>query len=72
VGRICDIAKKNRRPVILIAGDITRDARRFYDGKVIGLFSIRRGRMPLEYAIANAPRLLEELSFSIGKAVIDR
>jgi len=63
--KVVDIAYKYKKPVILIAGSITKDAEIFYKYGVIGQYSILKSS--LKNAIKNAPKLLEDLAYSIGK-----
>lgn len=65
--KVVDIAYKYKKPVILIAGSITKDAEIFYKYGVIGQYSILKSSVSLKNAIKNAPKLLEDLAYSIGK-----
>lgn len=67
--KVVDIAYKYKKPVILIAGNITKDAENFYKYGVIEQYSILTSSISIKNAIKNAPKLLEDLAYSIGKRI---
>lgn len=67
--KVVDIAYKYKKPVIFIAGSITKDAEIFYKYGVIGQYSILTPSISIKNAIKNAPKLLEDLAYSIGKRI---
>ena len=67
--KVVDIAYKYKKPVILIAGSITKDAEIFYKYGVIGQYSILTSSISIKNAIKNAPKLLEDLAYSSGKRI---
>lgn len=67
--KVVDIAYKYKKPVILIAGSITKDAEIFYKYGVIEQYSILTSSISIKNAIKNAPKLLEDLAYSIGKRI---
>lgn len=67
--KVVDIAYKYKKPVILVAGSITKDAEFFYKYGVIGQYSILTPSISKKNAIKNAPKLLEDLAYSIGKRI---
>lgn len=67
--KVVDIAYMYKKPVILIAGSMTKDAKIFKKYGVIGIHSIRRPSISLKNAIKNAPKLLEKTAYTIGKTL---
>jgi glycerate kinase len=65
--KIVDIAYRYKKPVILIAGTITKDARVFDKYGVIGYYGAVKSSISLKKSIKKIPELLEKLASSIGK-----
>ncbi len=65
--KVADIAYKYNKPVIFIAGRITKDAKIFDGYDVIGYYSILKPGMSLKRAIQNTPQLLEKIAYIVGK-----
>ncbi len=69
--RVVDLAYIHKKPVILICGSITRDAKVFKKYRVLSQYSLVRSSMSLNKAMANAPKLLEELAIKVGKTLLN-
>ena len=69
--RVVDLAYIHKKPVILICGSITRDAKVFKKYRVLSQYSLVRSSISLNKAIANAPKLLEELAIKVGKTLLN-
>ncbi len=68
--RVVDLAYIHKKPVILICGSITRDAKVFKKYRVLSQYCLVRSSMSLNKAMANAPKLLEELATKVGKTLL--
>ncbi len=68
--RVVDLAYIHKKPVILIAGSITRDAKIFNKYGVIEQHSLLKSSRSRQKAMKNAPKLLEKLAYRIGKTII--
>ncbi len=69
--RVVDLAYIHKKPVILICGSITRDAKVFKKYRVLSQYSLVRSSISLNKAMANAPKLLEELAIKVGKTLLN-
>jgi len=68
--RVIDMAYIHKKPVILIAGSITQDAKIFNKYGVIQQYSLLKSSKSTQKAMRNAPKLLERLAYTIGKTII--
>jgi glycerate 2-kinase len=62
---VADVARKYRKPVFAIGGNVTRDASAAFDG----IFSLVSGPVSLEKAMNNAAELLFDFSFELAKLI---
>lgn len=69
--RVVDLAYIHKKPVILICGSISRDAKVFKKYRVLSQYSLVRSSRSLNKAMANAPKLLEELAIKVGKTLLN-
>lgn len=69
--RVVDLVYIHKKPVILICGSITRDAKVFKKYRVLSQYSLVRSSRSLNKAMANAPKLLEELAIKVGKTLLN-
>lgn len=69
--KVVDSAQRYKKPVILIAGSITKDAKAFYKYGVVRQYSILKSTVSLHKALKHAPQLLEEVSYRVGKDILD-
>ncbi len=72
VRNVIDIAHAYKKPVILIAGSIAKDARISEKGGVADYYSLVTSGTSLTYSIKNTPRLLQETACTIGKALLKK
>ena len=63
------LASKYKKPVILICGYITADAKKLKKYKIQAVYTLARSARSLEKAIDDAPKLLEQLATEIGKVL---
>lgn len=67
--KVVDIAYRYKKPVILIAGTITKDAKIFHKYGVIKQYSILKSSVSLKRTMKRAPQLLEKTAYSVGKKI---
>jgi glycerate kinase len=67
--KVIDMAYIHKKPVLLIAGSIARDARVLKKYRVIEQYSLLKLSKSLQKSMINAPQLLEGLACSIGSAI---
>jgi glycerate kinase len=67
--RVLVLADIYNKPVILICGHITADAKRLKKYEIQAEYTLAKSGRSLEKAIDNAPKLLEQLATKIGKAL---
>ncbi|MEA1784852.1 glycerate kinase [Arenibacter sp. GZD96] len=69
IAGIARMAKRHQVPVIVITGKVGENIDEIYDLGVSAIFSIVNQPMPLETAIKQAPRLIENCVINIMKAM---
>ncbi len=69
--KVVDIAHRYKKPVILIAGSLTKDAKHFYKYGVIRQYTIIKSAASLRKAMKHAPELLKKVSYRVGKDILD-
>lgn len=69
--RVVDLAYIHKKPVILICGSITQDAKVFKKYRVLSQYSLVRSSRSLNKAMGNAPKFLEELAIKVGKTLLN-
>ena len=68
--RVVDLAYIHKKPVILICGSIARDAKVLKKYRVLSIYNLVKSSRSLNKAMANAPKLLEELAIKVGKTLL--
>lgn len=63
------LAKKYKKPVIVIAGTIGRGYEELYDEGITAIYSIVNGPISLDEAIKNGPDLLRKLSINLARTL---
>jgi glycerate kinase len=67
--KVIDLAYIHKKPVLLIAGSIARDATVLKKYRVIDQYSLLKLSKSLKKSMKNAPQLLEGLACSIGSTI---
>lgn len=70
VGKVIEIAQEYKKPVVVVAGSIAREVRRFKKRGVITYYRLAKSGISMTETTKNTPRLLQKTAYNIGKGLL--